>query len=121
MQLAFRFVLGLGLVGLSLGALNAQPALSAPGVSYDIVYIRQPRKGDATHTVWPEVFHPGTIEPGSDLMLLHPDGREEVLVDTTNGAVTDPFISFDGQYVFYSFFPDVTPGQLNTQRGNLPY
>jgi hypothetical protein len=121
MQPAIRLALGWALVGLSLGTLNAQPALSAPGVSYDIVYVRQPRKGDSTHTVWPEVFHPGTIEPGSDLMLLHPDGSEEVLVDTTNGAVTDPFISFDGQYVFYSFFPDVTPGQLNTQRGNLPY
>jgi hypothetical protein len=116
-----RFALGLCVAALSLGALTLSPVRSAPGVGYDIVYVRQPRKGDNTHTVWPEVFHPGTVEPGSDLMLLHPNGAEEVLVDTTSGAVTDPFISFDGQYVYYSFFPDVTANELNTQRGNLPY
>jgi hypothetical protein len=116
-----RFALGLCVAALSLGALTTATVRSAPGVHYDIVYVRQPRRGDNAHIVWPEVFHPGRVEPGSDLMLLHPDGTEEVLVDTTNGAVTDPFISFDGQYVYYSYFPDVTPGQLNPQRGNLPY
>ena len=75
--------------------------------SYGIVYVRQPRKGDNEHIVWPEVFHPARVEPNSDLMLLHPDGSEEVLLDTTNGAVTDPFVSFDAQWVYYSFFPDV--------------
>jgi len=106
---------------IALGSLRAPTARSASGVTYDIIYVRQPRHGDRTHIVWPEVFHPGRVEPGSDLMLLHPDGSEEVLVDTTSGAVTDPFVSFDGQYVYYSYFPDVTAGQLNPQRGNLPY
>ncbi len=48
-----------------------------------------------------------SIDPGADLMLLHPDGSEEVLVAGGNGAVTDPFVSFDAQWVYYSYFPDV--------------
>src|SRR5262245_16704763 len=111
--------LGLGLLALALRA--AGPAAARVAVNYDIVYVRQPRSGDNQHMIWPEVFHPGTLEPGSDLVLLHPNGSEEVLVDTTNGAVTDPAVSFDGLWVYYSFFPDVTPAALNTQRGNLPY
>jgi hypothetical protein len=34
--------------------------------------------------------------------------------------VTDPFVSFDGQCVYYSLFPDVRPEAINGQRG-LPY
>ena len=56
---------------------------SPPG--YDIVYVRQPRNGDDNHITWPEVFHPGRIEPGSDLMLLHPDGSEEASCSGRNG------------------------------------
>ena len=93
----------------------------APTVAYDIVYIRQPRRGNNTHIVWPEVCQPGRVEPGSDLMLLHPNGTEEVLVAGGNGAVTDPFVSFDAQWVYYVYFPDVRPEQLNYQRGYLPY
>ena len=87
---------------------------------YDVVYVRQPRYGDTTNTTWPEVAHPASLEPGADLMLLHPDGSEEVLVAGGNGAVTDPFVSFDGRFVYYSFFPDVRPQGYNSQRG-LPY
>jgi len=88
--------------------------------SYDIVYVRQPRFGNNTNTTWPEVFHPASIDPGADLMLLHPDGSEELLVAGGNGAVTDPFVSFDAQWVYYSRFPDVRPQAINYQRG-LPY
>src|SRR5688500_8294838 len=101
---------GLGLAGVGGRAMAApvSAGLAAPAaVTYDIVYVRQPRSGNNTHMTWPEVFHPGTFQPGSDLMLLHPNGTEEVLVDTTHGAITDPFISFDGQWVLYSFAPDV--------------
>jgi len=97
---------------------------ASPGtgvVDYDIVYVRQPRYGDNTLTVWPEVTRPGSAEPGADLMLLHPDGSEEVLVEGGNGAVTDPFISFDAQWVYYSYFHDVRPESLNGQRSNLSY
>ena len=87
-------------------------------VSYDVVYVRQPRHGDNTNTIWPEVFHPARAEPGADLMLLHPDGSEEVLVDCDVCSVTDPFISFDAEWVYYSLFHDLT--RLNSQRGDLP-
>jgi hypothetical protein len=120
-----RALIGLGVLALGLLPARAAPApipssAAAGAVAYDIVYVRQPRYGDNAHITWPEVFHPGRLEPGSDLVLLHPNGVEEVLVDTTHGAVTDPFISFDGQSVYYSYFPDVTPAGMNPQRG-LPY
>ena len=92
----------------------ATPAAGA--LPYDVVYVRQPRYGDATNTTWPEVFHPARIDPGADLMLLHPDGSEEVLVAGGIGAVTDPFVSFDAQWVYYSYFPDARPEALNYQR-----
>jgi hypothetical protein len=82
-------------------------ASSAAGHEYDIVYVRQPRFGDNTNTTWPEVAHPAKIDPGADLMLLHPDGSQEVLVAGGVGAVTDPFVSFDGKWVYYSLFYDV--------------
>lgn len=98
----------------------ALPASAQAPVAFDIVYVRQPRFGDLTNTTWPEVFHPAAIDPGADLVLLHPDGSEEVLVAGGDGAVTDPFLSFDGQSVYYSYFPDVRPQGYNPQRG-LPY
>ena len=65
---------------------------------YDIVYVRQPRFGDSNNTTWPEVFHPAELDPGADLMLLRPDGSEEVLVAGGNGSVTDPMLSFDARF-----------------------
>ena len=53
-------------------------------------------------------------------MLLHPDGSEEVLVDCDVCSVTDPFVSFDGEWIFYSLFHDLSPSQLNGQRDDLP-
>lgn len=95
----------------------ATAALAAQDVDYDIVYVRQPRAGDNAHVKWPEVFHPALIEPGCDLMLLHPDGSEEVLVDAGDGACTDPFVSFDGKWVFYAFFHQVNPvGSYNISK-----
>ena len=87
----------LALTCLFLQQFVATECLLAQGpVPYDIVYVRQPRYGDTTNTIWPEVFHPARGEPGADLMLLHPDGTEEVLVACSipaggNGicAVTD--------------------------------
>ena len=100
-------------------SLSIQPA-AASAITYDIVYVRQPRYGDFTNTTWPEVFHPAIIDSGADLVLLHPNGSEEILVAGGNGAVTDPFVSFDAQWVYYSYFPDVRPQAYNDQRG-LPY
>jgi len=95
------------------------PDLRLDAVDYDIVYVRQARFGDDENTWWPEVFHPCRIDPGADLMLLHPDGSEEVLVEGGHGSVTDPFVSFDGRHVYYSLFHDQRREALNNQRGYL--
>jgi hypothetical protein len=107
---------------LAAAVLAASVAVAAPAaaVPYDIVYVRQPRFGDTTNTTWPEVAHPASIDPGADLMLLHPDGSEELLFAGAVGAVTDPFVSFDARSVYFSFFYDVRPAAYNPQRG-LPY
>src|SRR5262245_45460981 len=48
---------------------------------YDIVYVRAKRAGDKVHKrFFTDFSSPVTMEPGADLMLLHPDGKEEVLV-----------------------------------------
>lgn len=96
---------------------NTQSAV----VDFDIVYVKQPRFGDVVNTIWPEIAHPGRMDYGANLMLLHPDGSEETLVDCEVCSVTDPVISFDTQWVYYSLFHDVNPGNLNSQRGDLPY
>src|SRR5262252_9196858 len=76
---------------------------------YDIVYVRTPRKGNAPHSSrWPDASLPLNVDAGGDLMLLHPDGSEERLVAGGKGSVTDPFVSFDGEWVFYSHFEDLT-------------
>ena len=74
---------------------------------YDIVYVRAPRDGDEKRIAWSEVFSPLRAEPGSDLMLLHPDGTEEVLVAAGEDAITDPFVSFDGASVYFARYRNV--------------
>jgi hypothetical protein len=80
---------------------------SAVKYDYDIVYVRAPRKGEDRPIAWTEVFSPLRAEPGSDLMLLHPDGSEEILVAAGDDAITDPFVSFDGESVYYARFHNV--------------
>ena len=98
----------------------AATAPSAAAVSYDIVYVRQPRFGDNTNTTWPEVAHPASIDPGADLMLLHPDGSEELLVAGGVGAVTDPVRLLRRAVGLLQLFYDVRPQGYNSQRG-LPW
>src|SRR5262249_6451652 len=64
-------------------------------------------KGDAVGTNWTEISNPVFMDAGADLMLLHPDGTEEVLVEGGAGSVTDPTVSFDGEWVYYSLFHDL--------------
>ena len=117
-RLALAAALAAALCPAATGPAGAAPAGTVP---YDVVYVRQPRFGDFENTIWPEVFHPARLEPGADLVLLHPDGSQEMLVAGGIGAVTDPFVSLDGEWVYYSYFPDLRPGSLNNQRGDLPY
>src|SRR4026209_1409385 len=98
-------------------ALTALAASAATNVvPYDVLYVCQPRFGDKTNSLWPEVFHPARLDPGAALMLLHPDGSEEVLVAGGLGSATDPFVSFDGRSCYYAYFPNLQPGELNGQR-----
>ncbi|HTU18955.1 MAG TPA: hypothetical protein VMG10_12920 [Gemmataceae bacterium] len=101
-----------------------QPIASDAAVhyDYDIVYVRAPRRGDDQQIAWTEVFAPLRAEPGSDLMLLHPDGREEVLVAAGEDTITDPFVSFDGESVYYVRIHNVqSPGskKLTSERSDI--
>lgn len=109
-----RFSLTLFFTALGLGQIVADP------VDYDIVYSRIPRQGDAITVGFPEVLHPITVRPGTDLMLLHPDGSEEVLVPGGNGGIIDPYVSYDGLWVYYSKFHDQRPEALDQQRPGDP-
>src|SRR5262245_38662658 len=88
-----------------------KPLKSDPSIKldYDIVYVRAPRfvlgkDGKQRPSAWPEIAHPTNINPGYDLMLLHPDGSDEVLVAGGAGSIADPFVSFDAEWVYYSHF-----------------
>jgi hypothetical protein len=70
---------------------------------YDIVYVRALRAGDKIHKrFYTDFSSPVTLEPGADLMLLHPDGSEQRLVAGGAGSITDPMVSFDGRWVYYT-------------------
>lgn len=90
----------------------AQPT----GVPYDLVYVRCPRSDSVPPRI-PEVFYPTSTDSGCDLMLLHPDGSEEVLFAAGNGAVSDPSVSFDAKELYFTYSPDVRDeGELNRYR-----
>jgi hypothetical protein len=94
-----------------LGPLNmAVPHISTdPTVKYDfpIIYVRAPRPQADGRSSWAEVGDPRSMEPGADLVLLQPDGSQEVLVPVTPAeSITDPQVSFDGQSVYYAKFHD---------------
>ena len=93
-------------------------SLAAGPVSYSIVYVRAPRAGDNTYIRFPDVFYPTAMPSGADLMLLHPDGTEETLYAAGKGAVLDPAVSLDAQWVFFSYIPDASASTgINPQRG----
>src|SRR4051794_39845843 len=49
-------------------------------LDYPIVYVRAPRRSEDGRSKWAEVGDPRSVEPGADLVLLQPDGKQEVLV-----------------------------------------
>ena len=79
-------------------------------VQYDfpIVYVRVPRGGDNEKSLWAEIANPVKMDSGADLMLLQPDGSEELLVAGGKGSITDPVVSFDAQWVFFTHIHDLT-------------
>ena len=91
------------------------PAIATDGAvryDYDIVYVRAQRAGDTVQKpFYMEIARPVYMTPNADLMLLHPDGSEEVLVSSgVKGAVQDPVVSFDGEWVYYALFHDLSKG-----------
>ncbi len=79
----------------------------AVNYDFDIVYVRAPRRDATGRSRWAEVGDPRTMEPGADLVLLHPDGKEEVLVPVRgNESIADPQVSFDGRWVYFAKFHD---------------
>jgi hypothetical protein len=89
-------------------SVRLQPIAADRSVAYDydIIYVRAPRRAGGKEIRWAEFGNPTSMEPGADLMLLHPDGREELLVSGGDGSVMDPYVSFDGEWVYYSRFVD---------------
>lgn len=78
-------------------------------VTYDfpIVYVRAPRRSPDGKSKWAEVGDPRSMEPGADLVILYPDGKQEVLVEVNEKeSIADPYVSFDGQSVYYAKFHD---------------
>jgi hypothetical protein len=76
-------------------------------LDYPIVYVRAPRPTKDGRSKWAEVGDPRSLEPGADLVVLQPNGKEEVLVAAKgNEAVADPYVSFDAEWVYYAKFHD---------------
>ncbi len=95
------------------------PVASDPTIQFDypIVYIRAPRNPDDL----PEIANthpPTTMPPGSELVLLQPDGKEEVLVPASDTeAITDPYVSFDGEWVYFVKLHHVVAKKSHDQSG----
>ena len=66
-----------------------------------------PRRGNEVGTNWAEISSPVYMDSGSDLMLLHPGGAEELLVAGRKGAVADPSVSLDGRWIYFTLFHDL--------------
>jgi hypothetical protein len=81
---------------------------------YPIVYVRVPRPYPKTYYGINHLNQAGlhqTNAPGAELRLLHPDGRDESLVSVeAQESITDPVVSFDGQWVYYARFHHMTTG-----------
>lgn len=98
--------------------------LPLPVGAYDlpIMAVRSPRPGGDTGTSKiPDAFCPLCYEPGTDIVLLHPGGREEVLVAGVHGAAFDQQPGLDATVLYYAVCPDVRPEATNSQRHQTAY
>jgi hypothetical protein len=92
------------------------PIASDRTVHYDypIVYVRVPRPYPKAYYGINHLNQAGlhqTNAPGAELRLLHPDGRDESLVAVqAQESITDPVVSFDGQWVYYARFHHMATG-----------
>lgn len=87
------------------------------GIAYDIVACRAPVANSGFRNAFPDAVNYSLYAPrGTDLVLIHPNGTEEVLVAAgPNGACVDPVVTYDGRAVLFAKFDD--PQNINVQRG----
>ncbi len=123
------------LVGVFVAVVPAGADVVHP-LPYDLLYVRAPYFGagpEAANSVWPDTVRPLTPDPGGQLVRLRRDGVREVLfpldryrslIDTpaltplAAGSVADLNVSFDGQWVLFTWYHDLT--RVNPQRGDGP-
>src|SRR3954453_23399018 len=104
---------------------------------YDLLYVRAPYFGSgpgAANSVWPDTVRPLTPDPGAQLVRLRRDGVREVLFPLDRyrslidppahgplaaGSVADLNVSFDGKWVLFTWYHDLT--RVNPQRGDGPF
>ena len=85
-------------------------------VTYDfpIVYVRVPRPYPKEYYNINHLNQAGlhqTNAPGAELRLLHPDGRDEILVPVEeHESISDPAVSLDGEWVYFAKFHHMTTG-----------
>jgi hypothetical protein len=81
---------------------------------YPIVYVRVPRPYPKEYYGINHLNQAGlhqTNAPGAELRLLRPDGRDESLLSVDpHESITDPVVSFDGEWVYYARFHHMTTG-----------
>lgn len=106
-----------------------RPITEDKTVTYDypLVYVRVPRPYPKEYFNINHLNQAGlhqTNAPGAELRLLHPDGRDELLVPVEpQESITDPAVSLDGQWVFFAKFHQMATGatasmtKLQSRRG----
>lgn len=98
------------------------PATADKTVTYDypIVYVRVARPYPKEYFQINHLNQAGlhqTNAPGAELRLLHPDGRDESLVPVEpHESITDPAVSFDGEWVYYAKFHHMAVGEAHMSR-----
>ncbi|QDU92436.1 hypothetical protein [Lignipirellula cremea] len=89
--------------------LTPEPVAGDKSVRFDypIVYVRAPRI--AGKVQWANSEPPTTNPPGAELMILHPDGKEQVLAPVEpHQSIGDRCVSFDAKWVYYLKYHNVT-------------
>ncbi|MFT5524904.1 MAG: hypothetical protein ACI9HK_002868, partial [Pirellulaceae bacterium] len=85
-------------------------------VTYDfpVVYVRVPRPYPKEYYNINHLNQAGlhqTNAPGAELRLLHPNGKDELLVPVEpHESITDPVVSFDGEWVYFAKFHHMATG-----------
>jgi hypothetical protein len=134
---SFAAACRLGVAMLVLAGVTPSWADVVHPLPYDLLYVRAPYFGagpEVANSAWPDTVRPLTPDPGAQLVRLRRDGVREVLfpldryrplIDTpaqtplAAGSVADLNVSFDGKWVLFTWYHDLT--RVNPQRGEGPF